>query len=88
MREETINTISDQIREIISLMRDKIEDIPRISQLDMELNLNCVFYPNLKTLFRNLSNRSRRKCKESFEDSIGLLNTTKEKTTIFLLKFL
>ena len=61
MREETINTISDQIREIISLMRDKIEDMPRTSQLDMELNLNCVLYPNLKTLFRNLSNRSRRK---------------------------
>lgn len=78
MREETINTISDQIREIISLMRDKIEDIPRISQLDMELNLNCVFYPNLKTLFRNLSNRSRRKCKESFEDSTELILTTRE----------
>tara|TARA_Y100000996_G_scaffold415033_1_gene407882 strand:- start:863 stop:1627 length:765 start_codon:yes stop_codon:yes gene_type:complete len=78
MREETINTISDQIREIISLMRDKIEDIPRTTQLDMELNLNCVFYPNLKTLFRNLSNRSRRKCKESFEDSIELIDTTRK----------
>ena len=44
----------------------------------MELNLSCIYYPNLKTLFRNLSNRSRRKCKESFEDSVGLINTTKE----------
>ena len=78
IREETINTYSDQIREIISLIRDKIEDMPRVSQLDMELNLSCIYYPNLKTLFRNLSNRSRRKCKESFEDSIGLINTTKE----------
>lgn len=87
MREETINTISDQIREIISLMRDKIEDIPRTTQLDMELNLNCVFYPNLKTLFRNLSNRSRRKCKESFEDSTELILTTRKSnpfSTIFI----
>ena len=68
IREETINTYSDQIREIISLIRDKIEDMPRVSQLDMELNLSCIY----------LSNRSRRKCKESFEDSIGLINTTKE----------
>lgn len=78
IREETINTYSDQIRELISLIRDKIEDIPRVSQLDMELSLSCIYYPNLKTLFRNLSNRSRRKCKESFEDSIGLIKTTKE----------
>jgi len=78
IREETINTYSDQIREIISLIRDKIEDIPRVSQLDMELNLSCIYYPNLKTLFRNLSNRSRRKCKESFDDSVGLINTTKQ----------
>ena len=63
-------------------MRDKIEDMPRVSQLDMELNLNCIYYPNLKKLFRNLSNRSRRKCKESFEDSIELILTTK-KVTIF-----
>ena len=30
IREETINTYSDQIREIISLIRDKIEDMPRV----------------------------------------------------------
>ena len=53
MREETINTISDQIREIISLMRDKIEDIPRISQLDMELNLN-VLYILISKLFSEI----------------------------------
>ena len=72
-REAYVSAISDQVRDIVSVLRDRIEDIPTTSRVEIELNLNTIYFPTLRNYIRILHGRNRIMAVSTINDSISFL---------------